>query len=163
MESKRLDMLNGHFESQNSSYCAPVGAKHDDDIVVVSYARTAMTRAKKGNQAFTAPEAMLAPVLRDVMKKGNVKGDQIGEIAIGNVLQGGAGAASSRMAQFLADIPETTPLYTINRQCSSGLQAVMNIANQIRVGDIDIGIGGGVESMSMFSMQGVVNPETLSD
>jgi len=58
---------------------------------------------------------MLAPVLRDVMKKGNVKGDQIGEIAIGNVLQGGAGAASSRMAQFLADIPETTPLYTINR------------------------------------------------
>lgn len=72
---------------------------------------------------------MLAPVFRDVMKKGNVKPTQIGEIAIGNVLQGGAGAASSRMAQFLADIPETTPLYTINRQCSSGLQAVMNIAN----------------------------------
>jgi acetyl-CoA acyltransferase 1 len=39
----------------------------------------------------------------------------------------------------------------------------MNIANQIRVGDIDIGIGGGVESMSLFSMQGVVNPEALSD
>jgi len=39
----------------------------------------------------------------------------------------------------------------------------MNIANQIRVGDIDVGIGGGVESMSLFSMQGVVNPECLSD
>ena len=61
------------------------------------------------------PEAMLAPVFRDVMKKGKVQPNQIGEIAIGNVLQGGAGAASSRMAQFLADIPDTTPLYTINR------------------------------------------------
>jgi acetyl-CoA acyltransferase 1 len=80
-----------------------------------------MTPAKRGLQASTAPEAMLAPVLVDVLKKGGVKPEQVGEIAIGNVLQGGAGAASSRMAQFLAGIPETTPLYVVNRQCSSGL------------------------------------------
>lgn len=58
---------------------------------------------------------MLAPIFKDVMKKGNVNPKDIGEIAIGNVLQGGAGSASSRMAQFLAEIPETTPLYVVNR------------------------------------------------
>lgn len=122
-----------------------------------------MTRAKKGPQAQTAPESMLAPVFKAVIKKAGIKPEQVDEITIGNCLQGGAGAASTRMAQFLAGIPATTPLYVINRQCSSGLQAVMNVANQIRVGEIDIGIGGGVESMTLFPMQNVVNPETLSE
>ena len=54
------------------------------------------------------------------------------------------------MAQFLAGIPETTSLMAVNRQCSSGLQAVMQIANSIRAGQIDIGIGAGVESMSQY-------------
>ena len=126
-------------------------------------ARTAMTRAKKGPQKDTAPEAMLAPVLRDVIKKGNVDPAQIQEICIGNVLQPGAGSTSSRMAQFLAGIPETTPLYAIDRLCSSGLQAVACIANQIRSNQIDIGIGGGVESMSMFAMTNMVDPGAVSD
>jgi len=52
------------------------------------------------------------------------------------------------MATFLAGFPETTALQVCNRQCSSGLQAVMHIANAIRNRQIDIGIGGGVESMS---------------
>jgi len=92
-------------------------------------ARTAMTRAKKGPQRNTAPEAMLAPVMKDALKKaGNLDPKTLGEICIGNVLQPGSGASSSRMGQFLADIPEEVPLYVVNRMCSSGLQAVMNIA-----------------------------------
>jgi len=67
------------------------------------------------------------------------------------------------MGQFLAEIPNTVPFYSINRMCSSGLQAVMNIANAIRAGEIDIGMGGGVESMSNFPMQNMVDPGTLSD
>ena len=126
-------------------------------------ARTAMTRAKKGPQKDTAPEAMLAPVLRDVIKKGNVDPSKIEEICIGNVLQPGAGSTSSRMAQFLADIPEEVPLQVVNRQCSSGLQAVMDIANQISSGAIDVGMGGGVESMSMFAMTNMVDPGAVSD
>jgi acetyl-CoA acyltransferase 1 len=47
--------------------------------------------------------------------------------------------------------------------CSSGLQAIINVAAQIRSGEIDMGIGGGVESMSMFSMQGMVDPECIAD
>lgn len=88
-----------------------------------------MTRAKKGPQRNTAPEAMLKPVMEDCLKKANnLDPKLVGEICIGNVLQGGSGAATSRMAQYLAGIPTETPLYVVNRMCSSGLQAVMNIA-----------------------------------
>ncbi|KAM9601684.1 3-ketoacyl-CoA thiolase, peroxisomal isoform 2-T2 [Trichechus inunguis] len=68
---------------------------------------------------------------------------------VGNVLQPGAGALMARIAQFLSDIPETVPLSTVNRQCSSGLQAVANIAGGIRNGSYDIGMACGVESMSL--------------
>lgn len=77
-------------------------------------------------------------------------------------MQPGAGATTSRMAQFLAGIPETTSLSAINRQCSSGLQAVMSIANSIRGDQIDIGIGAGVESMSQYDFSKAFNPPHLS-
>lgn len=67
------------------------------------------------------------------------------------------------MAMFLAGFPETSTLQTVNRQCSSGLQAVAIIANAIRSRQIDIGIGGGVESMSLYSMEASVDPNTLSN
>ena len=118
----RLQNLNSQFEAQPTFNKGAVGAKHDDDIVIVATARTAMTRAKKGPQRNTAPEAMLAPVLKDVLRKANnLDPKLVEEIGIGNVCQPGAGATTSRMGQFLADIPETTPCYGINRLCSSGL------------------------------------------
>jgi len=65
---------------------------------------------------------MLAPIMKDVLKKANnLDGKLVEEICIGNVLQPGAGCTSSRMAQLLADIPYTTPVYGVNRLCSSGL------------------------------------------
>jgi acetyl-CoA acyltransferase 1 len=85
-------------------------------------ARTAMTRAKKGPQRNTAPEAMLKPVMIDALKKANnMKGGDLGEICIGNVLQPGCGATSGRMGQLLAGIPDDVPYYCVNRMCSSGL------------------------------------------
>lgn len=63
----------------------------------------------------------------------------------------------------MAGLPDTTSVYTVNRLCSSGLQAVANIANAIRSGQIDIGIGGGVESMSLTQMGNLgVKNEILS-
>ena len=67
------------------------------------------------------------------------------------------------MGQLMADIPYTVPLEAINRQCSSGLQSCAHIANAIKAGEIEVGVGGGVEQMSMFSMQAAVDPEKLSD
>jgi acetyl-CoA acyltransferase 1 len=65
----------------------------------------------------------------------------IEDIAVGNVLPPGGGASAARMAALHAGIPNTTPINTVNRQCSSGLAAVNQIANQIISGQIDIGIG----------------------
>lgn len=107
---------------------------------------------------------MLLPILQDVLKKANnLDPKLVEEVCIGNVLQPGAGAITSRIAQLLAGIPDTCPNHTINRQCSSGLQAVATVANMIAAGQIEIGIGGGVESMSTGNMMGQVNPELLSD
>ena len=165
MESKsaqRLQVLENHIQTQKTYNTNKVLPKSDDDVVIVSFARTAMTKAKKGAQRETAPEAMLAPVLKDVIKKGGIDPKLIEDVCIGNVLQPGAGAHTSRIAMFLADIPDTASLMAVNRQCSSGLQAVVNIANAIRARQIDVGIAGGVESMSLFSMEAVVDPNILS-
>jgi len=85
------------------------------------------------------------------------------DIVIGNVLGVGAAATLSRMGGLLAGYPHTTTCYGINRQCSSGLQAVATVANAIASGDIGIGIGGGVESMSTGNMTGAIDPGFLSE
>lgn len=67
------------------------------------------------------------------------------------------------MGGFLAGIPHTASLHALNRQCSSGLQAIAHIGNAIRVGQIDIGIGCGVESMTNFSFNDAIKPDALSE
>lgn len=136
--------------------------KHDDDVVICCALRTAQTKAKRGAFASMAPEDLLAPLYKAIVGKTGVNPKDIGDIQIGNASQPGAGAVSSRMSQFLGDIPFEVPLSTVNRQCSSGLQAVANIASNIKAGIIDIGLAGGVESMSMFPMGEGVNPDKFS-
>ncbi|KAM6161433.1 3-ketoacyl-CoA thiolase B, peroxisomal isoform 3-T3 [Erethizon dorsatum] len=97
----------------------------------------------------TTPDELLAAVLTAVLQDVKLRPEQLGDISVGNVLQPGAGAIMARIAQFLSGIPETVPLSTVNRQCSSGLQAVANIAGGIRNGSYDIGMACGVESMSL--------------
>jgi acetyl-CoA acyltransferase 1 len=72
----------------------------------------------------------------------------IEDISVGNVLPPAGGASAARMAALHAGIPNTTSINTVNRQCSSGLTAISQIANEIKTGMIDIGIGAGVESMT---------------
>jgi acetyl-CoA acyltransferase 1 len=159
---QRLQTIEGHFASNTTFNAEKVVPKSDDDVVIIGMARTAMTKAKRGAQKDTAPEVMLETVFRAVVAQSNVDPKLIQDVAVGNVLQGGAGAASSRMAMFLAGLPETASLMAVNRQCSSGLQAVMSIDNAIRSRQIDFGIGAGVESMSLFSMEGSLDPNALS-
>jgi acetyl-CoA acyltransferase 1 len=140
-----------------------VPPKADDDVVILAYARTAMTKAKKGAQKDTPPEAMLTPVLKAVVQKSGIDAKLVDDVCVGNVLQPGAGAHTSRMAMFLAGLPDTSSLQAVNRQCSSGLQAVMTIANAIKARQIDVGIGAGVESMSLFSMDSIVDINILSN
>jgi len=136
---------------------AAVLAKRDDDVVIVSAVRTALTKGGKGGFKDTYPEEFLAAVLREAYERVGLDPALIGDVTVGNVCPPGGGANMARMAGFSAGIPFTTPTSTVNRQCSSGLAAVHQIVNRIRVGEIDIGIGSGAESMSMFYGPGMMS------
>jgi len=136
--------------------------KTDDDVVICCAVRTAITKANRGGFKDTPCEEMLAPLFKAVTERTKVSAKDIGDIQIGNVSQPGAGAVTSRIGQFMGDVGFEVPLSTVNRQCSSGLQAVANIASSIRAGVIDVGIAGGVESMTMYNMASSVDPSKFS-
>ena len=83
----------------------------------------------------------MSAVLRAVYEKVKLDPKLIEDVAVGNVLPPGGGASAARMAALAAGIPNTSSVNTVNRQCSSGLTAVNQIANEISTGQIDIGIG----------------------
>ncbi|PWY77189.1 3-oxoacyl CoA thiolase [Aspergillus sclerotioniger CBS 115572] len=119
------------------------------DIVILSALRTPVTRAKKGGFKDAYPEELLASVLRATLEANpNLDPALIDDVAIGSVLQELGGAKAGRMAQIHAGFPHSVPFHTINRQCSSGLAAISTVGNGIRAGAINIGIGGGMESMT---------------
>lgn len=122
-----------------------------NDVVIVCAVRTPIGKAKRGSFAHTPADDLLAAALKGVIQRTGIDPKVIGDISVGNVLADQS-AFMARIGQFLAGIPETVPISTVNRQCSSGLQAVMNIADAIRAGHIDVGIGAGVESMSAKAM-----------
>ncbi|KAI8515478.1 3-ketoacyl-CoA thiolase, peroxisomal [Branchiostoma belcheri] len=139
-------------------------AESEDDVVIVSALRTPIGKAGRGSFKDTTPDDLLVSVLKATLERTNVNPTDIGDICVGNVLQPGAGPAVFRIAQFVAGIPETVPLSACNRQCSSGLQAVMHVANSIKAGVCDIGIGAGVESMSKRKQggdAGDLNPDNF--
>ncbi|KAG7217926.1 hypothetical protein INR49_010302 [Caranx melampygus] len=135
------------------------GSRDPDDVVVVHGRRTAIGRAKRGSFKDTTPDELLSAVMTAVLKDVGLSPDQLGDVCVGNVLQPGAGALMARVAHFLSGFPDSVPVYTVNRQCSSGLQALLNIAGAIRSKSIDLGLACGVESMSLRS---IGNPGDLS-
>jgi len=125
-----------------------VGVKSPDDVVIISALRTAIGKAKKGQFKDTQPDDLLKAVLEGVMSDSGAAYEDIGDVVVGNVQLSGAYAGPARMAQLRAGFPVEVPLNTVNRQCSSGLQAVANVFSAIKAGIIDGGIGAGVESMT---------------
>ena len=113
-------------------------------------------QATRGVFKSTTPDDLLLAVLRASVAQSGVDPSDVQDIAVGNVQLSGAYAGPARMAMLRAGFPASVPLYTVNRQCSSGLQAVVNIAASIRSGSISTGIAAGVESMSFGG--GVANP-----
>ncbi len=106
-----------------------------DDVVIVAAYRTPICKAKRGGFKDTYPDDLLAPVLRAVVDSVGVKAEEVGDIVVGSVLAPGAQRANEyRMAAFFAGFPETVPVRTVNRQCSSGLQAVADVAAAIKAG-----------------------------
>ncbi|KAJ6852028.1 3-ketoacyl-CoA thiolase 2, peroxisomal-like [Iris pallida] len=132
-----------------------------DDVVIVAAYRTAICKSRRGGFKDTPAEDLLVPVLKAVIDKTELNPKEVGDIVVGTVLAPGSHRAiECRMAAFYAGFPDTVPLRTVNRQCSSGLQAVADVAAAIKAGFYDIGIGAGLESMTLNSVssQGSINP-----
>jgi len=91
---------------------------------------------------------MLSAAFKGAIASAGIDPKLIEDVQVGTVRTPRGGASISRMAALHAGIPYETSLSTVNRQCSSSLQAIWTIANEIRAGDIDIGIAGGCESMT---------------
>ena len=110
-------------------------------VVIVSALRTPITKAKKGGLSQCAPEELLGWTHKGVIAGSKIDPKLIEDVAVGTVLAPGGGSTQARMGSLWAGIPNTAGCNSLNRQCSSGLAAVNQIANQIALGQIDIGIG----------------------
>lgn len=122
--------------------------KHPDDVVVTACCRSAFTKGGKGGFKDTQAQDLMAGIFKAVLDRSRINPALVEDIAVGTVLAPGGGATEMRAAALVAGLPETAAVRSLNRQCSSGLQACVDIANQIKTGMIDVGIGAGVESMS---------------
>ncbi|KAK3638690.1 hypothetical protein LTR56_006697 [Elasticomyces elasticus] len=123
--------------------------KNPNDVVFLSALRTPVTRAKKGGFKDAYDHELLAHVLKATLAATpNLDPKLVQDIQIGTVLSELGGSKAGRMAAVHAGYPETAAFQTVNRACSSGLAAITGIAQSIAVGQIDVGIGGGMESMT---------------
>ncbi|CEG63739.1 Putative Acetyl-CoA acyltransferase [Rhizopus microsporus] len=145
--ASRLQQVTSHL-LPSDNVANKVGVKSPEDVVIVSALRSAITRARKGPFKDTLPEEILASVFKGIIDQTKIDPAIVNDIAVGNVLPPGGGATNARMAALYAGFPESAAVNTVNRQCSSGLQAVVQIATAIQAGLIEVGIGAGVESMT---------------
>ena len=141
--------------------------KNDDNIpYIIDGIRTPITKAFKGGLSKFGPEILLSELFTKIIERNSFLSENpklIDEIIIGNALQDIGGFVNSRAAEYISGIPKTVPLYTVNRLCNSGLQAIINANNSIISGDGNIYIAGGVESMSFNSFKKMLDKKLLSD
>jgi acetyl-CoA C-acetyltransferase len=119
----------------------------DHDVVIVSAQRTPIGAFQGALTAVTATQLGSAAVKAAIEASG-VKAADIQEVIMGCVLSAGLGQGPARQAALGAGIPISTPAVTINKLCGSGLKSVMMASDQIRVGDVDVALAGGLESMT---------------
>jgi acetyl-CoA acyltransferase len=130
--------------------------KQVQDAYIVAATRTPVGKAPRGVFRNTRPDDLLAHVIRAVMAQApGIDPHRIGDAIIGCAMpEAEQGMNVARIGVLLAGLPDTVPGVTINRFCSSGLQAVAMAADRIRLGESDLMLAGGTESMSMVPMMG---------
>jgi len=132
--------------------------------VIVSAARTPIGKFLGALASLTAPE-LGAVAIRAALERSGVPMNDIDEVIMGNVVQGGVGQAPARQAMLKAGVPSTVSAVTVNKVCGSGLKAVMLAAQAIKAGDARVIVAGGMESMSNapYYVTGMRNGVKLGD
>ncbi|MBM4378094.1 MAG: thiolase family protein [Deltaproteobacteria bacterium] len=136
-------------------------------VAIASAVRTPFTRALKGEFKDTRPDTLGAVAIQAAVKAvPGLKPSDVEDVILGCAMpEAEQGMNVARVASMLGGLPETVPAMTINRFCSSGSQAAANIADAIRAGRIQVGMAGGLESMTYIPMGGnkvSANPEVMA-
>lgn len=118
-----------------------------EDVVILGAKRTPMG-AFNGELAGATAPALGGVALQGALLNAKVKPEQVEEVIMGCVLSAGVGQAPARQASLAAGIPSGTPTSTVNKVCGSGMKSVMMLSDMIRLGDIQVGAAGGMESMT---------------
>lgn len=136
------------------------------EVAIVSAVRTAIGKGGKGSLKDTRPDTLAGHVIAEAVKRSGVDVATIEDVVLGCAMpEAEQGMNVARIASFIAGLPNEVSAETVNRFCSSGLQAAADVAKAIMVGQYDVGIAGGVESMSMVPMGGhkpSANPELMA-
>ena len=117
------------------------------EVVIVSAARTAIGSFGGGLASLSAVE-LGVHAAKEAIKRAGIAPEEIQESIIGNILSAGQGQNVARQISIHSGVPETTPAMTINKLCGSGLRSVIMAAQFIALGDADVILAGGTESMS---------------
>lgn len=163
MATQRLGSLLSHL-SPSKSGVSTITQKNPDDVVITLAVRTPLAKGKKGGFKDTDLDYMVYSLLKEVNKRSNLDPNLVEDICMGNVGDSKA-AYKVRSAMLAAGYPYTAGANSVNRFCSSGLKAVQDIANQITLGSIDIGIAVGAESMSAAGdrLESPFHPEIIAN
>jgi len=135
------------------------------EVAILSAVRTAIGRAPRGVFKNTRPDDMAAIATREALRRADVQPAAIEDVVLGCASpEGEQGLNVARQVGMLAGLPDEVPAMTINRFCSSGLQAAAIVSDRIMTGSIDVGLAGGLESMSLIPMGGAkiaLNPAVV--
>ncbi|MFC4614247.1 acetyl-CoA C-acetyltransferase [Cellulomonas algicola] len=118
------------------------------DAVLVSFARTPMTRLGGAQSTLTAAE-LGAAAIRGAVERARIRPTAVDAVLMGQVVLAGSGQNPARQAAHLAGLPWTVPATTVNKVCLSGLTAIIDAARLIRCDEADVVVAGGQESMSL--------------
>src|SRR5438477_9405830 len=115
--------------------------------VILSAARTPIGKLGGGLASVDATE-LGGTAIKAALERAEVAPDQVQHVIMGQVLQAGQGQIPSRQAQIKGGIPKEVSSETVNKVCASGIRSACLIDNAVRAGDLDVAVGGGMESMS---------------
>lgn len=118
-----------------------------NDVVIVSACRTPIGSFGGALSPMTAPK-LGAVVIDESVKRAGISKESVNEVIMGNVVQAGVGQAPARQAAIFAGLPTSVETMTVNKVCGSGLKAIMLASQSIAIGDAEVIIAGGMESMS---------------
>jgi acetyl-CoA acetyltransferase family protein len=161
MATQRLSSIISHLTPAKGGVSA-ITQKNPDDVVITLAIRTPLAKGKKGSFKDTNLDYIVYALLKQVLVKSKIEPSLVEDICLGNVGDQAA-AYKVRAAMLAAGFPHTAGASSVNRFCSSGLKAVQDIANQITLGSIDIGVAMGGESMSQAADRPISFTEELME